>query len=60
MKDHRDEVNKFDIFILDSFLVVRKLDIPTIELGHMKLVHSTIHIKALPYVMLLTKIFKIL
>lgn len=57
-KGHRDEVNYFDLFILDSFLVGRKLDFPTIALGLMKLIHTSRYSKALPYVTLLTKNFK--
>lgn len=57
-KGHRNEVSSFDLFILDSFLVHRKLDFPTIALGLMKLVHSSRYVKALPFDMFLTKIFK--
>lgn len=44
---YRDKVNNFDLFTLDSLIVGRKLDFPTMALGHMKLGHSTRHIKTL-------------
>lgn len=57
-KGHRDVVTYFELFILDSFLVGRELDFPTIALGLMKLIHTSRYTKALPYGMLLTKNFK--
>lgn len=57
-KGYRDEVNFLDLFILDSFLVNRKLDFPALVIETMEHVHTSRKIKALPYGVLLTKIFK--
>ncbi|KAL2486124.1 Uncharacterized protein Adt_30880 [Abeliophyllum distichum] len=57
-KGHIDEVNHFDVFLLDSILVGRKLDFPYIMLHHMNTVHRGHRHMALPYGMILTKIFQ--
>ncbi|KAL2462067.1 Uncharacterized protein Adt_45487 [Abeliophyllum distichum] len=57
-KGHLDEVNHFDVFLLDSMLVGRKLDFSYIMLHHMNTVHRGHRPMALPYGMILTKIFQ--
>ncbi|KAL2531860.1 Uncharacterized protein Adt_05211 [Abeliophyllum distichum] len=57
-KGHLDEVNHFDVFLLDSILVGRKLDFPYIMLHHTNTVHRGHRPMALPYGMILTKIFQ--
>ncbi|KAL2461582.1 Uncharacterized protein Adt_45002 [Abeliophyllum distichum] len=56
-KCHPNEVTLFDLFLLDSFLVYRKIDFPFIVLNHMNHVYSARRIVGFPYGMLLTKIF---
>ncbi|KAL2471379.1 Uncharacterized protein Adt_39515 [Abeliophyllum distichum] len=58
MKGHVDEVNHFDVFLLDSILVGQKLDFPYIMLHHMNTVHHGHRPTALPYGMILTEIFQ--
>ncbi|KAL2525939.1 Uncharacterized protein Adt_10993 [Abeliophyllum distichum] len=55
---HLDEVNHYDVFLLDSILRGRKLDFPYIMMQHMSCVLSGTRPKALPYGMILTKIFQ--
>ncbi|KAL2471475.1 Uncharacterized protein Adt_39611 [Abeliophyllum distichum] len=57
-KGHPDEVNHFDVFLFNSILVERKLDFPYIVLHHMNTVHRGHRPMALPYGMILTKIFQ--
>ncbi|KAL2524804.1 Uncharacterized protein Adt_09858 [Abeliophyllum distichum] len=57
-KGHLDEVNHYDVFLLDSFLIGRKLDFSYIMLQHMNSVLSSTRPKALPYGMILTKVFQ--
>ncbi|KAL2498715.1 Uncharacterized protein Adt_24265 [Abeliophyllum distichum] len=57
-KGHHDEVNHYDVFLLDSILLRRKLDFPYIMLQHMNSVLSGTRPKALPYGMILTKVFE--
>ncbi|KAL2474456.1 Uncharacterized protein Adt_35192 [Abeliophyllum distichum] len=57
-KGHLDEVNHFDVFLLDSILVGRKLNCSYIMLHHMNTVHHGHRPMALPYRMILTKIFQ--
>ncbi|KAL2470972.1 Uncharacterized protein Adt_39108 [Abeliophyllum distichum] len=57
-KGHHDEVNHYDVFLLDSILLGRKLDFPYIMIQHMNSVLSGTRPKALPYGMILTKIFE--
>ncbi|KAL2454820.1 Uncharacterized protein Adt_47678 [Abeliophyllum distichum] len=57
-KGHLDEVNHYDVFLLDSILRGRKLDFPYIMMQHMSCVLSGTRPKALPYGMILTKIFQ--
>ncbi|KAL2513376.1 Uncharacterized protein Adt_18976 [Abeliophyllum distichum] len=57
-KGHHDEVNHYDVFLLDSILLGRKLDFPYIMLQHMHSVLSGTRPKALPYGMILTKVFE--
>ncbi|KAL2526908.1 Uncharacterized protein Adt_11962 [Abeliophyllum distichum] len=57
-KGYLDEVNHYDVFLLDSILLRRKLDFPYIMLQHMNSVLSGTRPKALPYSMILTKIFE--
>ncbi|KAL2491975.1 Uncharacterized protein Adt_27603 [Abeliophyllum distichum] len=47
-KDHLDEVNHYDVFLLDSILIGRKLDFSYIMLHHMDSVLSGTRPKALP------------
>ncbi|KAL2466744.1 Uncharacterized protein Adt_42595 [Abeliophyllum distichum] len=54
---HHDEVNHYDVFLLDSILLGRKLDFPYIMIQHMNSVLSGTRPKALPYDMILTKVF---
>lgn len=56
-KGHLDEVNHFDLFLLDSFLVASKIDFPSIIMSQMNNVHSIIGSRFLPYGMILTKKF---
>ncbi|KAL2466502.1 Uncharacterized protein Adt_42353 [Abeliophyllum distichum] len=55
---HIDEVNHYDLFLLDSILVERKLDFSYIMLNHMNTVHRGHRPMALPYGVILTKIFQ--
>ncbi|KAL2533006.1 Uncharacterized protein Adt_06357 [Abeliophyllum distichum] len=57
-KGHLDEVNHFDVFLLDSILVGCKLDFPYIMLNHMNTVYRAHRPIGLPYGMILTKIFQ--
>ncbi|KAL2491256.1 Uncharacterized protein Adt_26884 [Abeliophyllum distichum] len=57
-KGYHDEVNHYDVFLLDSILLGRKLDFPYIMLQHMNFVLSGTRPKALPYGMFLTKVFE--
>ncbi|KAL2486692.1 Uncharacterized protein Adt_31448 [Abeliophyllum distichum] len=57
-KGHLDEVNHYDVFLLDSILRGRKLDFSYIMIQHMSCVLSGTRAKALPYDMILTKIFQ--
>ncbi|KAL2486788.1 Uncharacterized protein Adt_31544 [Abeliophyllum distichum] len=57
-KGHLDEVNHYDVFLLDSILRGRKLDFSYIMMQHMSYVLSGTRPKALPYGMILTKIFQ--
>ncbi|KAL2486621.1 Uncharacterized protein Adt_31377 [Abeliophyllum distichum] len=57
-KGHLDEVNHFYVFLLNSILVGCKLDFPFIMLNHMNTVHRHHQPMALPYGMILTKIFQ--
>ncbi|KAL2518368.1 Uncharacterized protein Adt_14615 [Abeliophyllum distichum] len=55
---HHDEVNHYDMFLLDSILLGRKLDFPYIMIQHMNSVLSGTRSKVLPYDMILTKVFE--
>ncbi|KAL2491773.1 Protein kinase domain-containing protein [Abeliophyllum distichum] len=55
---HLDEVNHYDIFLLDSIIRGRKLDFSYIMILHMNCVLSGTRAKALPYGMILTKNFQ--
>ncbi|KAL2470692.1 Uncharacterized protein Adt_38828 [Abeliophyllum distichum] len=57
-KGHLMKVNHYDDFLLDSILLGRKLDFPYIMLQHMNSVLSGTKPKALPYGMILTKVFE--
>ncbi|KAL2486954.1 Uncharacterized protein Adt_31710 [Abeliophyllum distichum] len=57
-KGHHDEVNHYDVFLLDSILLGRKLDFPYIMIQHMNSVLIGSRPKALPYGMILTKVFE--
>ncbi|KAL2511333.1 Uncharacterized protein Adt_16933 [Abeliophyllum distichum] len=57
-KGHHDEVNHYDVFLLDSILLGRKLNFPYIMIQHMNSVLSGTRPKALPYGMILTKVFE--
>ncbi|KAL2505369.1 Uncharacterized protein Adt_20990 [Abeliophyllum distichum] len=57
-KGHLDEVNHYDVFLLDSILRGCKLDFSYIMIQHMSCVLSDTRAKALPYGMILTKIFQ--
>ncbi|KAL2475252.1 Uncharacterized protein Adt_35988 [Abeliophyllum distichum] len=57
-KGHLDEVNYYDVFLLDSILRGRKLDFSYIMIQHMTSVLSGTRPKALPYGMILTKNFQ--
>ncbi|KAL2491613.1 Uncharacterized protein Adt_27241 [Abeliophyllum distichum] len=57
-KGHLDEVNHYDVFLLDSIIIDRKLDFSYIMLQHMNCVLSGTRAKALPYRMILTKAFQ--
>ncbi|KAL2479597.1 Uncharacterized protein Adt_32563 [Abeliophyllum distichum] len=57
-KEHHDEVNHYYIFLLDSILLGRKLDFHYIMSLHMNCVLSSTRPKALPYSMILTKVFE--
>ncbi|KAL2513211.1 Uncharacterized protein Adt_18811 [Abeliophyllum distichum] len=57
-KGHHDEVNHYDVFLLDSILLGQKLDFPYIIIQHMNSVLSGTRPKALPYGMILTKVFE--
>ncbi|KAL2491277.1 Uncharacterized protein Adt_26905 [Abeliophyllum distichum] len=57
-KGHHDEVNHYDVFLLDSILLGQKLDFPYIMIQHMNSVLSGTRPKALPYGMILTKVFE--
>ncbi|KAL2492002.1 Uncharacterized protein Adt_27630 [Abeliophyllum distichum] len=57
-KGHLDEVNHYDLFLLDSILVGEKLDFSYIMLNHMNTVHRGHRPMALPYGMIVTKIFQ--
>ncbi|KAL2480401.1 Uncharacterized protein Adt_33367 [Abeliophyllum distichum] len=54
-KGHLDEVNHYDVFLLDSILRGRKIDFSYIMMQHMNYVLSGTRPKALPYGMILTK-----
>ncbi|KAL2471120.1 zf-RVT domain-containing protein [Abeliophyllum distichum] len=56
-KGHLDEVNHYDVFLLNSILIGRKLDFSYIMLQHMNSVLSGTRPKALPYGMIFTKVF---
>ncbi|KAL2491811.1 Uncharacterized protein Adt_27439 [Abeliophyllum distichum] len=57
-KGHLDEVNHYDVFLLDSILIGQKLDFSYVMLHHMDLVLSGTRTKALPYGMIFTKKFQ--
>ncbi|KAL2454735.1 Uncharacterized protein Adt_47766 [Abeliophyllum distichum] len=57
-KGHLDDVNHYYVFLLDSILCGRKLDFSYIMIQHMSCVLSGNRAKALPYGMILTKIFQ--
>ncbi|KAL2526580.1 Uncharacterized protein Adt_11634 [Abeliophyllum distichum] len=57
-KGHLDEVNRYDVFLLDSILRGCKIDFSYIMLQHMSCALSGTRPKALPYGMILTKIFQ--
>ncbi|KAL2532998.1 Uncharacterized protein Adt_06349 [Abeliophyllum distichum] len=57
-KGQLDEVNHYDVFLLDSILRRRKIDFSYIMLHHMSCVLSGSRPKALPYGMILTKKFQ--
>ncbi|KAL2472165.1 Uncharacterized protein Adt_40301 [Abeliophyllum distichum] len=57
-KGHHDEVNHYDVFLLDSIQLGQKLDFPYIMLQHTNYVLSGTRPKALPYDMILTKVFE--
>ncbi|KAL2490879.1 Uncharacterized protein Adt_26507 [Abeliophyllum distichum] len=57
-KCHLDEVNHYDIFLLDSILRGRKINFSYIMIQHMSCVLSGNRPKALPYGMILTKNFQ--
>ncbi|KAL2471296.1 Uncharacterized protein Adt_39432 [Abeliophyllum distichum] len=57
-KGHLDEVNHYDVFLLDSILCRHKLDFSYIMMQHMSCVLSSTRPKALPHGMILTKIFQ--
>ncbi|KAL2486962.1 Uncharacterized protein Adt_31718 [Abeliophyllum distichum] len=57
-KGHLDEVNHYNVFLLDSILCERKLDFLYIMIQHMSCVLSGTRAKTLPYGMILTKIFQ--
>ncbi|KAL2498882.1 Uncharacterized protein Adt_24432 [Abeliophyllum distichum] len=57
-KGHLDEVNHYDVFLLDSILRGCKLDLSYIMIQHMSCVLSGTRAKVLPYGMILTKIFQ--
>ncbi|KAL2542040.1 Uncharacterized protein Adt_03018 [Abeliophyllum distichum] len=57
-KGHHDEVNHYDVFLLDSILLGRKLDFSYIMIQHMNSVLCGSRPKALPYGMILTKVFE--
>ncbi|KAL2457707.1 Uncharacterized protein Adt_46257 [Abeliophyllum distichum] len=57
-KGHQDEVNHYDVFLLDSILIGRKLNFSYIMLHRMDSVLSGTRTKALPYRMILTKKFQ--
>ncbi|KAL2485819.1 Uncharacterized protein Adt_30575 [Abeliophyllum distichum] len=57
-KGHHDKVNHYDVFLLDSTLLGRKLDFSYIMIQHMNYVLSGTRPKALPYGMILTKVFE--
>ncbi|KAL2504653.1 Uncharacterized protein Adt_20274 [Abeliophyllum distichum] len=54
---HLDKLNHYDVFLLDSIFVGRKLDFPYIMLNHKDSVICGTRPKALPYRMILIKIF---
>ncbi|KAL2466676.1 Uncharacterized protein Adt_42527 [Abeliophyllum distichum] len=57
-KGHLDEVNQYDVFLLDSILCRRKLDFSYIMIQHISCILSGTRAKALSYGMILTKIFQ--
>ncbi|KAL2541110.1 Uncharacterized protein Adt_02088 [Abeliophyllum distichum] len=57
-KGHLDEVNHYDVFLLDSILRGGKLDFSYIMIQRVSCVLSGTRAKALPYGMILTKIFQ--
>ncbi|KAL2542332.1 Uncharacterized protein Adt_03310 [Abeliophyllum distichum] len=57
-KGHHDEVNHYDVFLLNSILFGRKLNFPYIMIQHMNSILSGTRPKALPYGMILTKVFE--
>ncbi|KAL2461786.1 Uncharacterized protein Adt_45206 [Abeliophyllum distichum] len=57
-KGHLDEVNHYDIFLLDSILRERKINFSYIMMQHMNCVLSGTRPKVLPYDMILTKHFQ--
>ncbi|KAL2506539.1 Uncharacterized protein Adt_22160 [Abeliophyllum distichum] len=56
-KGHHDEVNYYDVFLLDSILLGQKLDFSYIMIQYMNSVLSSTRRKTLPYGMILTKDF---
>ncbi|KAL2512789.1 Uncharacterized protein Adt_18389 [Abeliophyllum distichum] len=57
-KGHLDEVNHYGVFLLDSILRGCKLDFSYIMIQHINYILSRTRAKALPYGMILTKIFQ--
>ncbi|KAL2519148.1 Uncharacterized protein Adt_15395 [Abeliophyllum distichum] len=57
-KGYHDEFNQYDVFLLDFILLRQKLDFPYIMIQHMNSVLSGTRPKALPYGMILTKVFE--
>ncbi|KAL2505915.1 Uncharacterized protein Adt_21536 [Abeliophyllum distichum] len=57
-KGHLDEVNHYDVFLLDSILCGCKLNFSYIMIQHMSYVLSGTRAKVLAYGMILTKIFQ--
>ncbi|KAL2512572.1 Uncharacterized protein Adt_18172 [Abeliophyllum distichum] len=57
-KGHHDEVDHYDVFLLDFILLGQKLDFTYIMIQHMNSVLSGTRPRALPYGMILTKVFE--